>query len=281
MKRTMLLLIVLLLTACGDGTISADASPYQLLVASADLAAGRSRLVLTLWDGPERLDGVQEMDVTLYHLDEKGNTSEQVWTGEAQAYEMADMQYWVSYPDFPGAGYYGVQTLFTTADGKRVENRALLEAHAAPAAPALGAHVPPSQTRTLDDAPLEALSSGPPYVEKFYQMTVAQAAEAGKTAIIAFVTPGFCTSALCEPVLQSVATASETLGDEVNVVHVEIYRDFANEEMDPAVAEWKLPSEPWIFVLNADGTVGARLDGPVGPTELLEAVRAVQSGQGG
>lgn len=281
MKRIMLLLVVLLLAACGDGTISADASPYQLLVASSDLAVGQSRLALTLWDGPERLTGVQEMDVALFKLNDEGETSDKVWEGKATSYQMQETEYWVSYPEFPEAGYYGVQTLFTTADGKRVENRALMEAKAEPEAPAVGESVPPSQTRTLDDAPIEELSSGAPYVEDFYRMTVAEAIEAGKPAIIAFVTPGFCSSSLCEPVLQSVATASETLGDEVNVVHVEIYRDFANNVMDPAVTEWKLPSEPWVFVLNADGTVGKRLDGLVGPTELVDAVRAVQSGQGG
>ncbi|MGH2542524.1 MAG: hypothetical protein ACRDIB_07000, partial [Ardenticatenaceae bacterium] len=60
------------------------------------------------------------------------------------------------------------------------------------------------------------------------------------------------------------------------VVHVEIFRDFANEELDPAVTEWNLLTEPWVFVLEPDGTVGARLDGPVSAEELREAVERVR-----
>ncbi|MDQ4074859.1 MAG: hypothetical protein M3220_01295 [Chloroflexota bacterium] len=286
MKRVILsLIILLLLVACSRGTASpggeitsSETSPYQLLVSSADLAAGSSRLALTLWDGPERLSGVQEMDVTIFRLDEDYEVAEQVWEGPAKGYEMGNIEYWVSYPEFPEAGNYGIQTLFTTADGAQIENRALVTVKAEPEAPAIGEAAPRSETRTLEDAPIEELSSGGPYVDRFYQMTVAEAAESGNPAIVGFITPGHCSSALCAPVLQSVADASEELDDDVNVVHVEIYRNFAENELDPAVTEWNLPSEPWVFVLDSDGTIAARLDGPVSPEELIEAVREVQDG---
>ncbi len=278
MKRWACLLLLLLgLVACGgDRVTPADASPFQMMIASSDLAPGPSRLVLTFWDGPERLRGVQEMEVTIFSLDEQNSISETVWSGSAQRYQMEELEYWVSFPNFPAPGYYGAQALIRTAEGTRVENRALLEVKAEAEAPSIGEAVPPSQTRTLADAPLEELSSAPPYVEHFYQMTVAEAAASGKPSIIVFSTPGHCTSALCGPVLNAVAQVDEEVPGALNVVHVEIYRDFDSQTVDPAVTEWKLPSEPWVFVLNADGTVAARLDGLVGPEELREAVEQVQ-----
>ena len=68
---------------------------------------------------------------------------------------------------------------------------------------------------------------------------------------------------------------NDELTDKVNIVHVEIWRDFANSELEPAVQEWNLPSEPWLFILNSDGTIGARLDGPVSSEELREVLAEV------
>ena len=36
--------------------------------------------------------------------------------------------------------------------------------------------------------------------------------------------------------------------------------------------EWKLPSEPWVFLVGADGTIKARFEGTVSVDELNEAV---------
>lgn len=273
------LILALLLVACGGDegvAVSPDASPYQLLVSSSDLAPGRGRLALTLWDGPQRLTGVQAMEVGIYALDESGEGSELVWRGEATPYTLADSQYWVSYPEFPAAGNYGVRVRFTTADDTVVENTAIIGVKEEAEAPNVGEAVPASQTRTLEDAELEELSSAPPYVERFYQMSVAEAVASGKPSVIAFATPGYCQSALCTPVLQSVEQVSDQVGNEmVNMVHIEVYRNFQENELDPAVTEWALPSEPWVFVLDSEGRVHARLDGPVAPEELLKAVQEV------
>jgi len=38
------------------------------------------------------------------------------------------------------------------------------------------------------------------------------------------------------------------------------------------MAEWGLDTEPWVFVLDADGKVVARFSGPLSPTELLASL---------
>jgi hypothetical protein len=63
-------------------------------------------------------------------------------------------------------------------------------------------------------------------------------------------------------------------GAGIHFIHVEIY-----EGNDPAagtnrwVEEWRLPSEPFTFVVGADGIVKERFEGAVSVRELDEAVR--------
>jgi hypothetical protein len=43
----------------------------------------------------------------------------------------------------------------------------------------------------------------------------------------------------------------------------------------PAVTEWGLPSEPWVFVVDGSGTVTAAFEGAVTDAELTAALDAV------
>ncbi|MBA3533392.1 MAG: hypothetical protein H0T73_15840, partial [Ardenticatenales bacterium] len=121
MRRILLLLLVLCSLPACDAMSPQEASPYQLLIASADLSPQTPRLALVLWDGPEKLTGVQSLDVGLYTVGNEGEIAEKLWEGTATSYQMGDIQYWVAYPDFPAAGTYGVQATFKTAEGRIFE----------------------------------------------------------------------------------------------------------------------------------------------------------------
>jgi hypothetical protein len=65
----------------------------------------------------------------------------------------------------------------------------------------------------------------------------------------------------------------------IRFIHVEIYKD-----NDPAkgenrwVRQWRLPTEPWIFLVGRDGRIKAKFEGAVSRTELAAAVRAHLAG---
>lgn len=284
------IVVVFLLTACngtggnpvavvtgGDDT---TASPYQLLIASSDVTAADNRVALTFWDGPDRFTDGQSVKVSIYLVDAEGKAGDKLWEGDATPYVMSDVQYWVAYPEFSIAGNYGIQTFMTTTDNQNFENRALLAVKEDAEAPATGEAVPATDTLTLDDVnSVEELSSAGPYVEDFYRVNIEEATQNGKVSVISFATPGHCTSALCSPVLLTMSQVHDSMADaDMNWLHIEIWRDFEREYLDPAVTDWKLPSEPWVFVLKADGTVGARLDGPVSVEELEKVIQEVQNG---
>jgi hypothetical protein len=143
---------------------------------------------------------------------------------------------------------------------------------------AVGEEAPRSDTRTLDDAPLEDLTSDLDPDPSFHELTVAEAIEAGPTVVI-FATPAWCTSESCGPMLDQVqAVADDYPG--VNFVHVEVYEnihvtDFKDLILVPSVEEWGLPTEPWLFVVDGDGVVASSFEGALSDHELTEAIDEV------
>lgn len=88
----------------------------------------------------------------------------------------------------------------------------------------------------------------------------------GRPTMLLFATPAYCVTVACGPSvgnLQSVLE-SQDWGD-VAFVHCEIYADAASagSQVAPPVADWGLPTEPWLFAIGADGTIVDRLDGPM------------------
>ena len=145
----------------------------------------------------------------------------------------------------------------------------------APIVPDVGDPAPLSITRTSDDFDLDQISTDPNPDPDFYRLSLDEALGSGRPTVVVFATPAFCQTQTCGPMLDLAKEAKPGHPDH-NFVHVEIYEDL-NAEVDqlvpvPAVTEWGLPSEPWLFVVNADGVVMARFEGVVSPEELEGAL---------
>jgi hypothetical protein len=78
-------------------------------------------------------------------------------------------------------------------------------------------------------------------------------------------------------VVEEVARRFE--GEQIRFIHVEVF-----EGNDPAqgynrwMREWQLPTEPWTFLVGADGRIAARFEGTVSVNELEDAVRVSLGG---
>ena len=85
----------------------------------------------------------------------------------------------------------------------------------------------------------------------------------GRPVVLAFATPAFCQTAVCGPSIGVVegVRQDKDWGD-VAFVHCEIYTDAGQTVAEP-VSEWQLPSEPWLFTIDADGRIADRTDGPL------------------
>ena len=148
--------------------------------------------------------------------------------------------------------------------------------------PAIGDPAPRTEQPTLRDvADIAQISSALNPNEAMLDQTVAEALDSGKPVVVAFVTPSFCQTRYCGPVMEAVVDpAWQEYGDRVEFIHIEPYdlaaaRGQGLLQPVPAVAEWGLRSEPFIFVVDGDGLVRTKLEGVTDRAELAEAIEAV------
>ena len=145
--------------------------------------------------------------------------------------------------------------------------------------PGIGDEAIAAETRTSADHELEEISTDPDPDPAFYTTSIDEAISNGQPTVIVFATPAFCVSQTCGPMLDQVkAVAADRPG--TNFLHVEIYENAHTAttddlQIDPAVSAWGLPSEPWVFVVDADGVVRARFEGTLAEGELEEALASV------
>jgi hypothetical protein len=96
--------------------------------------------------------------------------------------------------------------------------------------------------------------------------------------VLLFATPQFCQSRVCGPVVDVAEQVKQLYGDKAAFIHMEIYKDNdptkgANEQ----VRTFRLPSEPWLFAIERDGTIGEVIEGAFGVEALTKAVEKVTS----
>ena len=96
--------------------------------------------------------------------------------------------------------------------------------------------------------------------------------------VLLFATPKFCQSRVCGPVVDVAEQVKQVFGDKATFIHMEIYTDNdPNKPTRPQVRAFSLPTEPWLFVINKEGTIVDRIEGAFGVEELTKAVERVTS----
>lgn len=273
-----LFLIIGSISACSGNsptpvgpTLTARITDLQIIVGTNDFRVGRPRVPILLFDGTERVADAVRVEVAAFDLSTEPPMDG--WRGEAINYSDYEVPYWVLYPELPHPGFWGIGAIITRSDGSVTKAEFVLEVVEESSSPMIGDLVPPSQNRTIETEPdLAKLNSGLDPIAGLYEITVAEAIDSGIPTVVTFATPQFCTSQLCAPVVDSVEAVYEEVGGAANFIHIEIFKDFETFEYTDEIEEWGLLSEPWTFVLDADGRVAAKFGGPVSPRELKEAL---------
>jgi hypothetical protein len=98
----------------------------------------------------------------------------------------------------------------------------------------------------------------------------------GKRPIaLLFSTPELCTSKVCGPVTDLLVAAQHEFGSRMTFIHEEVFTD--NEPtkgLRPQLGAFHLETEPWLFTINRQGVIAARLEGAFGIRELTRAIKA-------
>ncbi len=98
-----------------------------------------------------------------------------------------------------------------------------------------------------------------------------------KPVVLLFATPALCQSRTCGPVVDIAEQVRAQNGKGVTFIQQEIYQD--NDPGKPVrsqVARWRLPTEPWAFVIDRHGKISSRFEGVFSVGELARAVEAVK-----
>ncbi len=111
-----------------------------------------------------------------------------------------------------------------------------------------------------------------------HSISLDQALKSGRPTVVSFATPLLCSSRMCGPVVDEQIVAFQKLGSQANFIHVEIYPQRDLSKPAPLYSAWRLPTEPWMFVIDRAGVIRARLgEGPTVASEIEAAVRPLLS----
>jgi hypothetical protein len=89
-------------------------------------------------------------------------------------------------------------------------------------------------------------------------------------------------SRFCGPLTETIATTATQFSDRADFVHLEVWENFDEQQLNAAAAEWIQTedggNEPWVFLVDEDGRIAARWDNVLDLTALekeLDAMPAI------
>jgi hypothetical protein len=159
--------------------------------------------------------------------------------------------------------------------GETIQAVGTIDVAARSRTPALGSQAPASDNPTLADAPAKEITTANPPDTELLRYSIADSLAAHVPFVVVFATPEFCVSRVCGPTVEVVQkVAHEFAGSGIRFIHVEVYTDNDPKKgYNKWVREWRLPTEPWVFLVDASGKVRAKFEGAVSVGELERAVR--------
>lgn len=177
---------------------------------------------------------------------------------------------------FSRSGAWGVEIVLRQANGSSETSRLTVLVQQSAATLTVGSAAPRSRNLIAKDVKeLRQIDTSERPDARLHQVRIADAIALGKAQLIVFATPQFCTSRMCGPVVDIVRTLLPAYGKQVVFTHQEIWQDFADKKVFPTVEEWRLRSEPWIFVVDGQGIIRAKFEGLVTAMELERALQEV------
>lgn len=272
-------------------------------VISRDLAIGENRFLVGLQDQDTgELELNADLSLAFYLLDGTEGTlkfereAEPIVImrsyahthedGTVETHEAGEVGAYRTTADFDVAGLWGVEVTGTTADGEALEPlRPTFNVLEEPFGLAVGDPAPRTEQVLVSDVDdISEIDSSENPIPEQHDMTVAEAVTSGRPTVIAIATPAFCETQICGPTKVFFDDLYNEYNDAANFVHVEPYdvqlvRDGECESLyacrTSIIDEWRLQSEPWVFVVDADGNIAAKFDGLVTYDEMAEALEAL------
>jgi hypothetical protein len=282
------ILAVIGLAACGgDGndTVSLGGDGVFAVPGNSELVVGPNRFALGLID--EDNEPVLEAPGTTVHFTFVDPEGGEIEMNARFTWAIEDVNgFWTADVEFGRPGQWTVKTILVREGDELAVQNFTVPVHEQSRLPNIGDRAPAVENLTLGTEPnIRKISTDPDPEPALYQMTVAEALDAGRPLVVTFATPAFCQTRFCGPVVDNVKAVREDYAEQVNFIHIEPFaldeegQLVPGENGSPLVTEpmqqWRLQTEPWIFVIDAQGTIAARFEGAASPEELRAAIEQV------
>ena len=282
-----------LLAACGGGdepsgaapagslqALKADATQLSLLGAQSQLPVGTGLYTFGLATPDNRLvtGGTPEVWVALNDTGRAAGPFPTRWF-ELEAYEETKD----TSPRSPLRGFYGAEVEFPEAGNwmvaatTEVDGGRAVGSGGVPVAAEVPAAVG-SKAKALS-TPVATTAAGRKKICTrepacpLHEVSLDDALKDGRPTVVNFGTPLLCTSQICGPVVDEQMVVADKLGDRASFVHVEIYPSRDTSKPVPALTEYGFTTEPWMLVVDRDGVIRARYEGPVTAAQIEDALR--------
>lgn len=259
------------------------AAQMQVVLVPSELVIGPNRFAVGLFDATGRM--IQDATVHFQYFD-LSNPNAPRLESEADAVRLQTSEglttIFAHERSFDRAGNWGVAVQARFPDGTSAIQR--IGFHVLATSPTLkvGQRVPRIDTPTAAEVnnDLKRLTSAAEPNPAFYRSSLARAITSGKPTVLLLATPAFCQSRLCGPDYETTSELQRRFGDQLNFVHVEVYTGLPdpsanNWQLAPAMQALGLGTEPWLYLIDKDGTVIYRLEGLLTADEVASHIRAV------
>ncbi|NNJ12331.1 thioredoxin family protein [Chloroflexales bacterium ZM16-3] len=288
----MALLLIAALASCGQPAASSSPAvspePSSVLVpvlAVSELDVGPNRIALGLLQNGTPLNQADlKLGMRFFYLDGSEDTKVQSESSAVYRGQGLPFGLYVGYTTFDKPGNWSVELTIPNGATPQVVNLRL-DVKPTSNIPAIGQPALPSKNLTVHDNPnLNEITSDTNPDPDFYQLTIADAIAAKKPFVIGFLTPGYCQTAVCGPNLTVLKKLKDEFKGKLNFIHVEVYpypfgESFkALKRVEPMV-EWGLLTEPWTFLVDANGIIQYRYEGGITFDEMEPALAQLAAGQ--
>ncbi|MFI5226846.1 MAG: hypothetical protein ACHQ3P_09235 [Candidatus Limnocylindrales bacterium] len=255
--------------SAGSSPVGSGPTRIPILVDAQD-PVGQSRFLFALADQKNNPIGAPDLPVSVAFYDLGKSSTTPVSTNQATFVWAITGQKGIYVVDttFGEAGDWIAE--FTSAkDGLTEKTRVQFQVSATSSTPAVGSKAPDTPTPTLADVggDVHQISTDPNPDPAFYEVSEHDALAQHKPFVLIFATPAFCQSRQCGPTLDAVKDFAKTEPG-ITFINVEPYKlQYTNGSLQPVfdangnlqptdvTNAWGLLSEPWIFVVDRNGTV--------------------------
>ena len=179
--------------------------------------------------------------------------------------------------EFAKKGKYAVLATTRKADGTLTGATGQIDVSTVGAdpIPGIGDKAPKVATETLESAggDISKIDTRDPPSD-MHKVSFADVVGKKPVALL-FSTPLLCASRVCGPVTDMELQMQSKYGDEMTFIHQEVWQDNdVNKGLREPLRQFNLPTEPWLFVVNAKGVITSRLEGSIGVKQFEDAVKS-------